>query len=305
MEDQFFIRMRGRVQGPFSQEHLQTLVRRGQFGRLHEVSEDGTNWVRASNYPELFNRPDTSVADETKERAHPAAEERNAGSSGYGLSAAPGGASRSATDAGNWYYSNDGKQHGPIHKHQLLELARLGKVDDQTLVWTDGMADWMPASQVDALAMELSNYSSGGLEAGGPTLQSTRIRVSEAICQSLMRTRPWVLLVGSFSALTALATLLWAILVFIQAGKLDSPILAMQGAASLTSALVSAASAYLLLRYAGRINALLLSRGTRELQEALEAQRLFWTFTGLILVLSVAFVVLFFVVVLIIGTASL
>ena len=54
MENQLYVRIRGRVLGPYDQEKLQSLARRGQLSRLHELSTDATNWVRASAYPELF-----------------------------------------------------------------------------------------------------------------------------------------------------------------------------------------------------------------------------------------------------------
>ncbi len=54
MENQLYIRVRGRVLGPYDEEKLQGLARRGQLSRMHELSQDGVNWVRATNYPELF-----------------------------------------------------------------------------------------------------------------------------------------------------------------------------------------------------------------------------------------------------------
>ena len=54
MDTQLYLRVRGRVLGPYDQEKLQSLVRRGQLSRMHEVSTDGTHWVRASTYAELF-----------------------------------------------------------------------------------------------------------------------------------------------------------------------------------------------------------------------------------------------------------
>lgn len=54
MENQLYIRIRGRVYGPYDQEKLQLLALRGQFGRIHEVSQDGVDWLSASTYGELF-----------------------------------------------------------------------------------------------------------------------------------------------------------------------------------------------------------------------------------------------------------
>lgn len=54
MDTQLYLRVRGRVLGPYDEEKLQSLVRRGQLSRMHEVSTDGAHWVRASTYAELF-----------------------------------------------------------------------------------------------------------------------------------------------------------------------------------------------------------------------------------------------------------
>ena len=53
-EARLYIRVRGRVLGPYDQERLQQMVRRGQLSRMHEISTDGTHWVRAATYSELF-----------------------------------------------------------------------------------------------------------------------------------------------------------------------------------------------------------------------------------------------------------
>ncbi|APZ92555.1 DUF4339 domain-containing protein [Fuerstiella marisgermanici] len=50
----YWIRNRGRVQGPFSEERIQGLLRRGRFSRHFHVSEDRKNWYPAGDFPELF-----------------------------------------------------------------------------------------------------------------------------------------------------------------------------------------------------------------------------------------------------------
>ena len=47
----YFIRLRGHQQGPFTAEQLQKLATRGRFSRLYEVSTDGQNWQRAERFP--------------------------------------------------------------------------------------------------------------------------------------------------------------------------------------------------------------------------------------------------------------
>ena len=50
----YYIRNRGRRQGPLELEKLQMMARRGRFGRHFEVSKDGKRWAQADEFPELF-----------------------------------------------------------------------------------------------------------------------------------------------------------------------------------------------------------------------------------------------------------
>ena len=46
-----------------------------------------------------------------------------------------------------WYYSKDRSQReGPVATERLRELIQQGVLPPTTLVWTEGMADWAPAS---------------------------------------------------------------------------------------------------------------------------------------------------------------
>jgi uncharacterized RDD family membrane protein YckC len=48
----------------------------------------------------------------------------------------------------NWHYVEQGKQIGPVNDDQLTELARTGNISSETYVWREGMADWLPYSQI-------------------------------------------------------------------------------------------------------------------------------------------------------------
>ncbi len=41
-----------------------------------------------------------------------------------------------------WYYADQGQQRGPVGELELIEMRRLGSVNDNTLVWREGMAEW-------------------------------------------------------------------------------------------------------------------------------------------------------------------
>ena len=55
-----------------------------------------------------------------------------------------------------WYFMQFGEQVGPSTTSNLIELLNIGKVARDTLVWTDGMADWAPANETEALARYLT-----------------------------------------------------------------------------------------------------------------------------------------------------
>ncbi len=55
-----------------------------------------------------------------------------------------------------WYYSRNRTQQGPVTRDELLSKLASGEVSPSDLVWKEGMADWIPASQVRELAVTAS-----------------------------------------------------------------------------------------------------------------------------------------------------
>ena len=50
-----------------------------------------------------------------------------------------------------WYYGRNEQRHGPVPLETLKQMVSSGYVDMTDLVWSPGMADWVPASEVDGL----------------------------------------------------------------------------------------------------------------------------------------------------------
>ena len=48
----------------------------------------------------------------------------------------------------NWHYVEGSEQRGPVTDTDLEALAQSGKVGPDTLVWREGMAEWLPYGQV-------------------------------------------------------------------------------------------------------------------------------------------------------------
>jgi hypothetical protein len=47
----------------------------------------------------------------------------------------------------NWYYAAGGRQQGPVDDAQLDAMLQSGQVNQDTLLWRDGMANWQPLRQ--------------------------------------------------------------------------------------------------------------------------------------------------------------
>jgi hypothetical protein len=47
----------------------------------------------------------------------------------------------------NWFYAENGSQRGPVDDTQLDQLVAGGAITPSTLVWHEGMANWMPYAQ--------------------------------------------------------------------------------------------------------------------------------------------------------------
>ncbi len=52
----------------------------------------------------------------------------------------------------NWYYALDNQKNGPVSAAEIRNLLEQGSLSAETLVWTNEMTDWLPASNVPALS---------------------------------------------------------------------------------------------------------------------------------------------------------
>lgn len=54
----------------------------------------------------------------------------------------------SSSNNNNWYYSAQGHAEGPVTTQQLSELAAVGAIVTDTLLWRPGMDEWVAASKL-------------------------------------------------------------------------------------------------------------------------------------------------------------
>ena len=79
----------------------------------------------------------------------------------------------------NWHYVEQGQQTGPVSDEQFAELVRTGKINADTLVWRDGMADWLPYKQAGS-----------GLNPSGPSAAQPTGATAEAVCAECLKIFP-------------------------------------------------------------------------------------------------------------------
>ena len=66
-----------------------------------------------------------------------------------------------------WYFSENGQQQGPVSLAELQAMIRSGRLTIDSLVWRQGMSDWMPVQGVPELRLEADLAKRG--KAGMPT----------------------------------------------------------------------------------------------------------------------------------------
>jgi hypothetical protein len=141
-EERFYVRIQGKVVGPFGVPQLRALRDRGQLRTFHEVSSDKQAWSAASSLAGVFPASGAGEADairlETVSEERPAAVKTRAPD-------AP-------DDAAEWYCVDDqAQQRGPLTRAALAALLHSGEVSGTSLIWKQGMAEWVPLARFEHL----------------------------------------------------------------------------------------------------------------------------------------------------------
>lgn len=48
----------------------------------------------------------------------------------------------------DWFYGKDNTQHGPVSDLEVRSLITAGTIDASTIIWREGMPDWLPLNDV-------------------------------------------------------------------------------------------------------------------------------------------------------------
>jgi hypothetical protein len=301
LADQYYIRIRGRVQGPFDSEKLRQLARRGQFSRLHEVSTDGQQWQSAKDFPELFAPVAVPVATASTLAAGVTTASPQSSSSS-GVSGVP--TSMPAVgpiSTPTWYYAYAGREQGPVDFSTLANLFATRQLQPEVEVWNQGMAQWVPASSVAGLVPVSVASGAERTSNGQPVVSdksSESSQISHAVTRVLAESRPWVIFIAVIGFIYAALLLLGGILQIIFGSRTAVFLITATGLLNMVLAVVVSFGAWLLVSYVGGISHVERSRRDTALCSALSTLKTFWVYVGIVLIVVLTMLVLLAIVIL-------
>ncbi|MFO0899987.1 MAG: GYF domain-containing protein [Pirellulales bacterium] len=271
MSNSYFVRIRGRVTGPHTEEKLRVLAQRGQFSRVHEISSDGMAWESATDHPELFDRPSEPEPEPVIVTPAPpvvAAKESPRSGSARREPAAP------PSNEATWYYGAQGVERGPVEWLDLKRMAALGQLQPGDLVWTEGMDSWVPAEQVPGL--EHVGRPSPNRRAAPDADESVPVEVSRAAGASSI----WILLVAGALFLGGAVWIAAGVRPVVHSADKPSTML---GIAIIGIGLVFVLRGVCLIVLQRRIAAFAYQRTNQQLVRLLSGYRLVWAYDGIVL----------------------
>jgi hypothetical protein len=284
----YYIRVRGRVQGPFDDDKLRELIRRGQFSRMHEVSTDGQSWSSAKDFPELFAK----AANVSAGKVAPEQSE-------YAIQpSAPSGPSKSSFMAGpappasdGWYFAIGDKQQGPVDYATLSHLFSSGQLNAESQVWRDGMGNWTSARNVEALnSLLFQARPSAERNSAAATSRGDEMPLSVATAAS--SAKGWVVFIFLSGYVASVLHLLGSIATLIIGSKTNASILVAQGLSGMIFAVAILVGAILLSHYSSAVSRFTVQRGEKDLCDVFFSLSRIWTYCGVALALAYALLII-------------
>ena len=158
-EEQYFIRRRGRVTGPYDYETIRKMVKTGKLYRSDELSMDQVDWATASEtefFPER-KRPEKNNKNNIEIDDNRFIDPDESTTEPPGPSAPP--------SQAQWYYALNDQSLGPIKEQELKQQFQLRTIGPKTKVWCEGMAGWEDADRNEVFRSIFEQ--SGGRGTGG------------------------------------------------------------------------------------------------------------------------------------------
>lgn len=295
-EDRLYIRFKGKILGPLTSQKIQELARRGQITRMHDLSPDGSSWVKAGEYGNLFNG-DKSTDSQPLTGGDQEARSAMPGSM-YSQPAPPvsGQAAIRPTESPDmsvqWYAHINGENRGPLTTASLMSSVNSGQVAPETLVWRAGFDDWRPAGdcfpQSFSQSTETQTAATGGSYGSVSTAGGSRDLYYE-----LQASRPWALLIGWLISIYAvLSAIYWVVFMIVEGdSRFAGSNKVVTGLVGLTFAGITIFGGVLVLRYAASLKDIAIHRSEARAIESARRLAAVWRLLGITILAILGFVI--------------
>lgn len=174
-----------------SGDKTKELVRRGQITRVHELSPDGIEWRKAEEFTEFYPKKSIvqAVTEAVTEQQKP-----------------------KQIEAFEWFVHMDGQNQGPVEESSIRLWINSGRVTPDSLVWKDGMAEWLAAEIVcpQWFAGRGANISSSSAKVAGGSVDSLG-----EICAELRRQTFWIYSTSIVGLFACGCQILWWLFILI------------------------------------------------------------------------------------------
>ncbi|MEO2048103.1 MAG: DUF4339 domain-containing protein [Pirellulales bacterium] len=279
---QYYVRVRGRVIGPFSEEKLRKMARSGQVGQTHEISPDAVTWRRASEYQGLLaeeSEPTTADVNDGDEvtRANPSTVHQPA--------------QPKIGKEKVWFLNQGGENLGPFTVEEVRSQITSGTVSRDALAWKEGTPDWSAVLEVfPELKQPIMQPSdSGELSNASRHTKSDDGTGNAAFIGLILMSRPWTLFLAiTFITLFSLAGVgaITALVIGIAAdtsSDVAEVYLTFCGMAVVTS-ITLLINALLLLQFSNSLGVLRFNREQRVLEQVAKDLYRFCKYTGIVVI---------------------
>ena len=268
----YYVKIRGRVLGPFNADRLTEMVKQGKLSRVHMLSADGDNWQKANEFPELFQVAAQSKANvgnttavESKndnQQSPPAAQEEDV-----------------------WHYGINNDSFGPVSPSVIVELIGTGQLTEHDLVWREGMGEWTKAASVpqfsNILARNGKNASSADLVSGTTVVEMDLM----AIPRILGSQSSWVTFICVNTYLLAATSFFVFIAGLVRGGKESDPVLITVALIAMVYTVLFSLVSYYFQRCASIARRFAISKQMTDLTESMDWLRKAWQLIGVMLII--------------------
>jgi uncharacterized membrane protein YhaH (DUF805 family) len=132
---QHYIRIRGKVFGPFGEDQLKEMKTKGKLSRTSEVSENKVDWFPAENLEFLFPPMPASSQPAPSQTTSSGASTSNPSPVNSGT------ANVVPSEPAIWFYSVNGTEgFGPVTQTTIVQMVQSGTLRGESLVWQQGQS---------------------------------------------------------------------------------------------------------------------------------------------------------------------